>query len=104
MTPEVEEHVGAGVADLAGGLQDSQMIALGEYRSRAAGQGVEATGQTDAEALHAPREMLGAVGFHHGVDVIGLQGPVDDTEAITLARRPECATDDLNAPLGAQAD
>ena len=80
------------------------MIALGEDGSRALCEGIEASGDAYAEALHAAGELRCAVGLDEGVNVVGLNGPVDDTKARSLAGGDGGSADDLGTPLGAEAD
>jgi hypothetical protein len=99
----VVDDVGAGVADLARRGEHAQVVALDEDRALAAQQAVEALGDPDAEALEGARELPGAVGFDGEVQVVALDGPVDDAGARAAAGRHEGAANDLAAILGAQA-
>jgi hypothetical protein len=91
VTSVVVDDIGAGVADLAWGLEDAQMVTLGEHSALAAEEPVEALGNADTEALHGAGELLGVVGFHDEVEVVALDGPVDDTHARRVAGGDESA-------------
>lgn len=91
MTAKVVDDVGTGVADLAWGIEDAQVIALGEDGAIAAKEAVEAPGDADTEPLHNAGELLRAVGFDDEVEVTALDGPVDDAGAWIAARGDEGA-------------
>src|SRR5262249_22172287 len=64
---------------------------------------VDALGDARAHRLHRPREVLGAVGLDHGVDVVALHAEVDEAEALALAHLLEGVAHLAPQGLAAQA-
>ena len=54
------------------------MVALREDLAGGAERVVQRAGQPDREAAHGPDESLFVVGLHQEVDVVALDGEVDD--------------------------
>lgn len=98
--------VGQDVADsvpcFARRFQRVGMVAVGKHAAAAAGEGVEALCEADAEALHGARKRDRAFGLDDEMQVIPLDGVVDDANAETLAGVAQGGLDHLRATIAAE--
>jgi hypothetical protein len=89
VVPGVVQHVDERCPDFAGAAKSTRVEAIGENASMPAPESVEDLGDSDEQALHPARESLAIRGFGDPVDVVRLEGEVDQTEFEPLARRGE---------------
>src|SRR2546426_10967425 len=84
MMPVVAENIAHGVCHLAPRAERVRMIAVREDGSAPIRAPVEALCEANGQALHAPSESEGAFRFDKQMQVIALDGVVDDahTEAL----------------------
>jgi hypothetical protein len=76
----VVEDVAEGVPDLSGGGEVARVVAVGPDAAGAAGGAVDAPGGADGEAAQARGESRLVVRLDDEVNVVALDGEVDDAE------------------------
>ena len=86
--PRVEEYVGDCVADFARRLEDAQVIALDEDRSRPAEGAIDGPSQTRPDRFHPPRQRFRPSGLHDEMRVVALQGVVHDSKIAAFPGLP----------------
>jgi len=87
MLSKVKEDVDEAVAHFSRRLQRARMIAIAPDRSAAAPGAVESAGGPARQAVEAAAQLIAAVSFNDQVNVIGLDGEVNDTKAAAIRRR-----------------
>ena len=90
---EVLEDVLERVRDLAACREDVGVVPVHEYLPAAACSAVDRACQPDRQALHAARDAFGAVCLDEQVQVISLNGEVDDADAEALLSFADGVTD-----------
>jgi hypothetical protein len=98
----VAEHVADRACRLSGRGENVRVISVGEYRPTSAGARVEPLGEPDCQALHPARKRGLSFGLDDEVQVIALDGVVDDAHAVQLAGNAKDFFDDLGAAPGPQ--
>jgi hypothetical protein len=89
------------VADLAGGAEDVEVVAVREDGPAAREDAVRGARQAGGDGLHAGRQITRTRGLDDQVGVIRLDRVVDQTEAASVAGRGEAALerpDEVNRP------
>jgi len=84
--PIIAQDVADRVGNLSPRLERAGVIAIGKDGAFAARQGIEPLGDADGEALHAPRKRFGAIDFDQQMQVIALNGVMDDAHPKAKAR------------------
>jgi len=80
----IGQHVEEGVAALGGCLNGLSVVAVGEDLAPAVPLAIEVAGQRGLETVHGTGEGGLGFGFAEEVDVIALDGELDDAEALLL--------------------
>jgi len=75
---EILEDVAEGVRDLAAGREDVSVVPINKDLPPTSGGPVDRARHADGEALHAAGEAFGAFSFDKQVEVISLDGEVND--------------------------
>jgi hypothetical protein len=84
--PEVRQHVSHRVRDFAPRPQHVLMVAIGKDRTAPPKTRVQGLRHADSEPLHRSSERRRALALHDQVEVIPLNGRVDDPRPEPLAR------------------
>src|SRR5262245_32085987 len=77
----IAQDVEEGMADLARRAQHAQVIPVIEDLPAPVVDAIEPTSDAHGEALHAARQGAGAFGFADEVEVVGLNGVMDEPES-----------------------
>src|SRR5438067_2926822 len=100
--PEILEHVPDSIGDFAKRRQDVGMIAIGEYLAAAAREAIERARESYCEPLHRPRQRFGAFSLDYEMQVVALDGIVDDANAESLLRLIQGILDRALSRIAAQ--
>src|SRR5690606_29558111 len=99
----VVHHVVHGVSDLQIGPQHECVVAVAKEGTLAIEGAIEALGDAHGQPLHAAGEGATVEGLHDEVDVIGLDGELDDGHAEAELGGGDGVEDDAPALAGAEA-
>jgi hypothetical protein len=91
MLLEVHEHVDERVAHRARGGEGARVIAIFPHAPPPAERAVHGTGNADGEATHTTRERTGMVCLGDEVEVVVLDGELNDAKARARRRRERTA-------------
>ena len=104
MLSEIREHVNEGVSHLARRRERAPVPPIGPKTSTAQDESVDGARDADGDALHASRQRSLVARFDDEMDVIPLQGEVDDSETrwVTPGGGPQREADTREDMLAAQ--
>src|SRR4051812_27723798 len=102
MMPVISQHIPDGASSLAARGENMRVIAIGEHGSMPPRKRVEPLRQSDGKALHAAREGFSALHLDDEVEMVALDGEMDDPHAVQLARDAQDFADELGTAPGAQ--
>jgi hypothetical protein len=93
MFPPVLQDVDERKTHFARGCERPRVIAVPPHRPPPAESAVHRTREPDREALNAPRERAAIVRFEDEMDVVRLDGELEDAEALPRSPRQALTQD-----------
>jgi hypothetical protein len=96
---DIEKHIDQGIAHLTGRLEQTHVVAPIENGPAPSEDPVDRLGESDRDGLHAPTHRAPPRGLDDEVQVVSLDGVVDDAEVSLLAGDGEGALECSNETL-----